>query len=116
VLDVAAIILAVSVQRPGLGAAPTLYAMDRSVSLHVVASAGLAGTVGYGLARADRRAPLPAVAAAGYVAAVELVQAPLGYRTARVVDALLNTTGAVVGAVLWRAVASRFVGDGTTSI
>jgi len=47
---------------------------------------------------------------------VELVQAPLRYRAARVLDALLDTAGALVGAALWRAVASPVVGDGTTSI
>jgi len=113
----AVVILAASVADPGDGATP--FGAGVAVALHVVAYAGLTGAVGYALLRADR---CGLVVAAGiavlYGGAVELVQAPLPYRTASAFDVLVNAVGAATGGSLWRAVAQRFGAerDVTTSL
>ena len=105
VLACAAAILVASVVGPGTGSR-TLLGVGLSVYLHLAGYAGLAGAVGYALLRADARGLLIAAGVAvGYGVAVELVQAPLPYRTASALDAQVNAAGAAVGAALWRAVA-----------
>ena len=102
----AALILVASVRDPGPGPSPSLLGVPLATYLHLVAYAGLAAAVGYGLLRADGRALLLAAGAAVcYGGAVELVQAPLPSRSASAIDVLINTIGATAGAVLWRAVA-----------
>ena len=103
---VATLILVASVRDPGPGPPPSLLGVPLETSLHLVAYAGLAAAVGYGLLRADGRALiLAAGTAVCYGGAVELVQAPLPSRSASALDVLVNTVGATAGAVLWRAVA-----------
>ena len=102
----ATLILVASVRDPGPGPSPSLLGVPLATSLHLVAYAGLAAAVGYGLLRADGRALLLAAGTAVcYGGAVELVQAPLPSRSASAIDVLVNTVGATVGAALWRAVA-----------
>jgi VanZ family protein len=106
VAAVATLILVASVRNPGPGPSPSLLGVPLATSLHLVAYAGLAAAVGYGLLRADGRALLlAAVTAVCYGGTVELVQAPLPSRSASALDVLVNTVGATVGAALWRAVA-----------
>ncbi len=121
VLACAGLILVASVLDTGSGPQPTVFGIGLSLYLHLVAYAGLAGAIGYALLGVDRRAL--AVAAAGAVlfgVGVELVQAPIPYRTASTLDVLVNGLGAALGAAVWRAVApmvgAHGTGDGTTSI
>jgi len=106
VVACAAVILVASVVDTGGGPPRTLFGVGLAGYLHLAGYAGLAGAVGFALRRADHRGLLLAVGAAVcYGLAVEVVQAPLPYRTASILDALVNAAGAVVGASLWRAVA-----------
>lgn len=78
--------------------------------LHAAAYAGLAGGVGYAMLAADARTLLVAAAVATlYGAGVKLLQGLVAYRTASAPDPLVNGIGAGAGALLWRAVAPRFV-------
>ena len=102
----ATLILLASIRDPGSGPSPSLLGVPLATYLHLVAYAGLAAAVGYGLLRADGRALLLATGAAVcYGGAVELVQAPLPSRSASARDVLVNTVGGTAGAVLWRALA-----------
>ena len=106
VVAFATLILVASVRDPGPGPSPSFLGVPLATYLHLVAYAGLAAAVGYGLLRADGRAHLFAAGTAVcYGAAVELVQAPLPSRSASALDVLINTVGATAGAVLWWAVA-----------
>lgn len=121
VLVYAAVTLASSVVDPGPGPERTLFGVGRSISIHFVTYTGLAALVGYALQRTDRRGLLVAAGVAVcYGLAVELVQAPLPYRTASLLDGVVTVAGAAVGVLLWRAVARQFglarASDGTTSI
>ena len=97
----AMLILVASVRDPGPGPSPSLVGVPLATSLHLVAYAGLAAAVGYGLLRADGPALLLAAGAAVcYGGAVELIQAPLPSRSASAVDVVINSVGATAGAVL----------------
>lgn len=109
VLSCAIFVLYASLTDPGDAGPSTLFGVETTVYLHLVAYAALAGAVGYALLAADGRALLvAATVAAAYGAGVELLQGLVAYRTASAFDALVNGAGAVLGALLWRAVAPLF--------
>ena len=108
VVGLALAILLASVVDPGDGGRSTVFGIGITVYLHLLAYGAFAFTIGYARWSADRRTLLVAVAVAtGYGALIELIQGTIPYRTMSALDALLNAAGAVVGALVWRTVASR---------
>ncbi|NLV09757.1 hypothetical protein GOC74_07415 [Halomicrobium mukohataei] len=108
---VAAVILFVSVLRPGSASRITgplgVFGIDKY--LHVLAYGGLATVLAYALAEREPRRVAVAVfvlaVAFGFV--VELVQLPLAYRQFSRLDVLANAVGASVIAAGWGVVATR---------
>ncbi|WP_153552550.1 VanZ family protein [Halomicrobium sp. LC1Hm] len=108
---VAAVILIVSVLRPGSASRITgplgVFGIDKY--LHVLAYGGLATVLAYALAEWEPRRAAVAVfvlaVAFGFV--VELVQLPLAYRQFSRLDVLANAVGASVIAAGWGVVAAR---------
>jgi len=112
VLACAAVILSVSTAEPGEGDPRTLFGLGISVYLHFVAYGGLAGAIGYAALAADRRALLLAAGLSfAYGVGIELIQWPIAYRTASILDAGINAAGAAIGAAVWRVVAPVFGAD-----
>jgi VanZ family protein len=113
----ALVVLYASAVEPTGGPPSALLAVATTVHLHFLAYAVLAALAGYALLAADRRALVAAAGAAAlYGAGVELLQGRLPYRTMSGFDAAVNAAGAVVGGLLWRAVARRFAAPTTTRL
>ncbi|ACV47550.1 VanZ family protein [Halomicrobium mukohataei DSM 12286] len=108
---VAAVILIVSVLRPGSASRITgplgVFGIDKY--LHVLAYGGLATVLAYALAEWEpRRAGVAVfVLAVAFGFVVELVQLPLAYRQFSRLDLLANAVGASVIAASWGVVAAR---------
>jgi hypothetical protein len=109
-----AVILAASVTKPGDSVRWTLFGVNSTVYLHLLAYAGFAGTIGYALGSTERPALFIAIAVSTlYGGGVELLQSAIPYRTMTLWDALINALGATIGATLWGLVAPWFdVTDG----
>jgi hypothetical protein len=111
-LGCAIVILYGSIIEPGDGVPPTLFGIEFTVYLHVIAYAGFTSAIGYAVLSADRRTLLVAAAiAALYGVGVELVQGTLPYRTMSALDMLINAGGATAGAACWWLVAPQFGGN-----
>jgi len=102
----ALVVLAASVTEPSDAVPRTLFGVNFTTYLHLLAYAGLTGAIGYVLLSTDRWALLTAALIATlYGAAIELLQGPIPYRTTATADGVINAIGAVVGAALWRGLA-----------
>jgi len=98
----ALVVLAASVTEPSDAVPRTLFGVNFTTYLHLLAYAGLTGAIGYVLLSTDRWALLiAALIATLYGAAIELLQGPIPYRTTATADGVINAIGAVVGAALW---------------
>ena len=109
-----AVILAASVTKPDDSVRWTLFGVNSTVYLHLLAYAGFAGTIGYALGSTDRLALFIAIAVSTlYGGGIELLQSAIPYRTMALWDALVNAFGATIGAILWELIAPWFdVADG----
>jgi VanZ family protein len=102
----AAFLLSASVVEPGGGDPMSpLFGLPADKVLHVGSYAVLAVLVAFAMRAGGRRAlALVAVIAVGYGAAIELLQAPIPWRTLDALDATANAAGALLGVAAWTAI------------